>query len=117
MMYKKVLLLCLATILAIVSWYGLNSVAFSQSSQFNLQSDISRIESRLNLLEAQVSQLTRGQAPVSTVPAPTNSGRKLPQLSREQMFDRLATLVIETKNQVNKLQVRVSKLEKLRNPR
>ncbi|WP_009633207.1 valyl-tRNA synthetase [Synechocystis sp. PCC 7509] len=110
-MYKKVLILCLTTILVIISWYGLNSAAFSQSSQFNVQADISRIESRLNRLEAQISQISRGQTPVS--PSPSNSGRKQPQLSREQMFDNLATLAIETKDQVNKLQARVSKLEKL----
>ncbi len=121
MMYKKVLLLCLTTILVIVSWYGLNSAAISQPSRFNnLDIDISRIESRLNRLEAQISQISRGQAPVAPVspaPSPRNSGRRQPQLSREQMFDNLATLVVETKDQVNKLQARVSKLEKLRNPR
>jgi BMFP domain-containing protein YqiC len=116
-MYRKVLLLCLATILIIISWYGLDSAAFSQTSRVtNLDADISRLETRLNRVEAQLSQLTRGQTPVSPVPAPTNSGRKQPQLSREQMFDNLATLVVETKEQVNKLQARVSKLEKLRNP-
>ncbi len=115
-MYKKALLLCLATILVTISWYGLNSAAFSQSSQFNLQTDISRIESRLNRIEAQLSQITRGQAPVSPLPSPINPGRK-PQLSRDQMFDNLATLVVETKDQLNKLQARVSKLEKLRAPR
>ncbi|PSB31679.1 hypothetical protein [Chlorogloea sp. CCALA 695] len=116
-MYKKILLLCSTTILVIISWYGLNNAAFSQQSQFNLQADISRLESRLNRLEAQISQLGRGKTPVSPSPLPRNSGRKQPQLSREQMFDNLATLAIETKDQVNKLQVRVSKLEKLRNPR
>jgi BMFP domain-containing protein YqiC len=114
-MTRKLLLLCLTTILVIISWYGLNSAAFSQQSQFNLQADISRIESRLNRLEAQISQISRRQTPTS--PSPSISGRKQPQLSREQMFDNLATLAVETKDQVNKLQARVSKLEKLRNPR
>ncbi len=114
----KVLLLCLATILVIVSWYGFNSPAFSQSSRvINLDADLSRLESRINRIEAQLSQLTRGQAPVSPPPSPINSGRRQPQLSREQMFDNLATLVVETKDQVNKLQARVSKLEKVRNTR
>lgn len=117
-MYKKVLLLCLTTILVIIGWYGLNSAAFSQPSRVtNLDADLSRLESRINRIEAQLSQLTRGQAPVSPTPSPINSGRRQPQLSREQMFDNLATLVVETKDQVNKLQSRVSKLEKLQNPR
>ena len=96
MIRRKLLLLCLTTILVIISWYGLNSAAFSQPSRVvNLEADISRIESRLNRIEAQISQINRGQSPVS----PT-SGRKQPQLSREQMFDNLATLAIETKEQV-----------------
>lgn len=116
-MYKKVLLLCLTTFLVIISWYSLNSAAFSQPSRVtNLDADISRLESRLNRIEAQLSQLTRGQAPVSPA-SPINSGRRQPQLNREQMFDNLATLVVETKDRVNKLQARVSKLEKLQNPR
>ena len=115
MIRRKLLLLCLTAILVTISWYGSNSTAFSQQSRVvNLEADIYRLESRLNRLEAQISQISRGQTPA---PAPINSGRKQPQLSREQMFDNLATLAIETKDQVNKLQVRVSKLEKLRNPR
>lgn len=117
-MYKKVLLLCVTTILVIISWYGLNSAVISQPSRVtNLDADLSRLESRINRIEAQLSQLTRRQAPVSPTPSPINSGRRQPQLNREQMFDNLATLVIETKDRVNKLQARVSKLEKLRNPR
>ncbi len=113
-MTRKLLLLCLTTILVTISWYGLNSAAFSQQSRvINLEADIYRLEMRLNRLEAQISQISRGHS----APAPINSGRKQPQLSREQMFDNLATLAIETKDQVNKLQARVSKLEKLRNPR
>ncbi len=119
-MYKKLLLICLTTILVTISWYGLNSAAFSQPSRLtNLDADVSRLESRLNRLEAQISQISRGQvssAIASPAPSPINSERKPPQLSRDQMFDRLATLVVETKDQVNKLQARVSKLEKLRNP-
>ncbi len=117
-MYKKVLLLCLTTILVIIGWYGLNSTASSQPSRVtNLDADLSRLESRINRIEAQLSQLSRGQSPVSPAPSPINSGRKPPQLSREKMFDNLATLVVETKDRVNKLQARVSKLEKLQNPR
>lgn len=115
-MYKKVLLLCLTTILVIISWYGLNNAVISQPSRVtNLDADLSRLETRINRIEAQLSQLNRGQTPLSPAPSPINSRRK-PQLSREQMFDNLANLVIETKDQVNKLQARVSKLEKLRNP-
>lgn len=110
---KKVLLICLALIVAIAFW-SIHPAATAQDSRISaLEVDINGLESRLNRLEAQISQITRTPypgAPASPSP-PRNTRRSQPQLSREQMFDRLATLVIETKDQVNKLQARVAKLE------
>lgn len=113
--YKQVLLLFLAVGLAIASWYILHPAAVAQDwSRVNdLETDIYGLEARLNRLEAQVSQITRIPYPGAPASPPPliNPRRNQPQLSREQMFDRLATLVIETKEQVNKLQARVAKLE------
>lgn len=116
--YKKVLLVFLAVVIAIATWYSLHPVATAQDSRISaLEVDINGIESRLNRLESQISQITRIPYPgVPTSPPPVrNTRRNQPQLSREEMFDRLATLVIETKDQVNKLQARVAKLEAQRN--
>lgn len=112
--YKKVLLIFLALILAIATWYISHPAATAQNSRVSaLEVDINGLESRLNRLEAQISQITRSPYPGAPASPPPvrNPRRNQPQLSREEMFDRLATLVIETKDQVNKLQARVAKLE------
>lgn len=116
--YKKVLLIFLAVVIAIATLYSFPPAATAQDSRISaLEVDISGLESRLNRLEAQISQITRipyPGAPASPPPA-RNPRRNQPQLNREQMFERLATLIVETKDQVNKLQARVAKLEAQRN--
>ncbi|MBW4639628.1 MAG: hypothetical protein KME05_15625 [Gloeocapsa sp. UFS-A4-WI-NPMV-4B04] len=118
--FKKIVFSCLTLLLVIVAWTWLISApASSQTqSQINaLEVDLNGIESRLNRIEAQLNQLGRFAAPTATPPpSRSNSGRNTP-LSRDQMFDRLATLVIELKQQVNKLETRVSKLESGRRTR
>lgn len=113
--FKKILLSCLTLLLVTVAWTGLISApAASQTqSQINaLEVDVNGIESRLNRIEAQLNQLGRLAPTIpATPPTRNNSGRNRVPLSRDQMFDRLATLVIELKQQVNKLETRVSKLE------
>lgn len=113
-MLKKIAL-CLTLVVVIIAWSGLSAPASSQDqSRINaLEVDINGIESRLNRIESQLNQSRRVESPKvpSSPSSPTNIGRNRPQLNREQMFDRLATLVIELKQQVNKLETRVSKLE------
>lgn len=108
--------LCITLLVVIVAWSGLSAPVSSQEqSRINaLEVDISGIESRLNRIEAQLNQFRRFESPGAPAPppvSPINTGRNRTQLNREQMFDRLATLVIELKQQVNKLEARVSKLE------
>lgn len=118
---KKIGLFCMALLLVIIAWGGVNTeTASSQQveSRINrLESEFYGIESRLNRIESQLNQVGRSGSPVAPPPPQINSGRNRSQLSREQMFDRLATLVIELKQQVNKLEARVSKLEPQRAPR
>jgi len=101
----------MALLVLVISWVAWSHPASQQQqSRLNaVESDIYRIETRLNRIEAQLNQRSRSESPgrLLTYPIPV-SGRNRPQLNREQMFDRLATLVIE---QVNKLEARVSKLE------
>lgn len=119
--FKKIVLSCLILLLVTVAWTWLiPAPASSQTqSQINaLEVDINGIESRLNRIEAQLNQLGRFAPPTATPPpSRTNSRRNRVPLSRDQMFDRLATLVIELKQQVNKLETRVSKLESGRRTR
>lgn len=113
--FNKIALLCVALLLVIIAWSQLFSApALSQlrlESRLNtLEFQINSIQSRLGQLE---SQLNRGgsfespRAPTTPRPSPNTRGR----LSGDPMFDRLATLVIELKQQVNKLEKRVSQLE------
>ncbi|WP_016953584.1 hypothetical protein [Anabaena sp. PCC 7108] len=93
-----------------------SKTASSQQVNFrvnNLESDIRRLELRLNQIELLLSQNRQfSSTKVTPTPSPsTGSRRKLSQPEREKMFDRLATLVVELKQQVNQLTTRVSKLE------
>ncbi len=110
-MFRRLLF---AVSLAIVIWMGLlsNSASSQQieSRINNLQADFNRVESRLSRIEAQLGQTRQSPSPRTTLtPRSPNSRRNLPQ--SDPMFDRLATLVVELKQQVNKLEERVSKLE------
>ncbi|BCL36664.1 hypothetical protein [Nostoc sp. MS1] len=76
----------------------------------NLEADYRNVLSRLNQIEVQLGQRPTTSAPRTTI-TPTGSRRNLSSTQRDQMFDRLATLVVELKQQVNKLEARVAKLE------
>jgi uncharacterized protein YceH (UPF0502 family) len=109
--FKYIALLCVTLLAAIAFWGGFApKIAFSQqfdaSRLNNLEFDVRAIESRLDRIE---SQLGRPRSP--RTPVTQSSRGQQPRLSREQMFDRLATLVIELKQQVNQLEQRVSQLE------
>lgn len=121
---KKITLLCIAVLAVIITWGGLVSAPASsqlvESRLSALEVDTNRIESRLNRIEAQLNQ--RGtespRAPSSSPPpSPINSGRNRRQLNRDEMFDRLATLVIELREQIRELEARVSKMESRGTPR
>ncbi len=110
-MFRRLLF---ATSLVIVIWLGLlsNSASSQQveSRINNLEADFNRVESRLNQIESQLGQNSQPSSSRTTLtPRSPNSRQSLSQSDR--MFDRLATLVIELKQQVNKLEERVSKLE------
>lgn len=113
-MLKKLLL---AVVLAIIICCGILSLpAASQQVEFrvnNLESNLRRLELRFNQIELLLRQ--NSQIPSSrTTQTPTqsrSSGRNLLASERDKMFDRLATLVIELKQQVNDLEKRVQKLE------
>ncbi|MFW9259473.1 hypothetical protein [Nostoc sp. CALU 546] len=112
---KKIKVLVIAGILVTIIWGSFfPKTASSQQVESrinNLEADFNRVESRLNQIESQLGRT--GQSPSSrttlTPRQPTGSRGNLSQ--QDRMFDRLATLVIELKQQVNKLEERVAKLE------
>ncbi len=91
-------------------------LAFPGQAQIppGLESRISQVESAVYSLRAQVSQLearspgfSSGQSAPNPLPAPARPGA-----SGDPMFDRLATLVIELKERVNRLEAQVGQLER-----
>ncbi|MBK1987405.1 hypothetical protein A0J48_007620 [Sphaerospermopsis aphanizomenoides BCCUSP55] len=113
-MVKKLLF---AGVVVIILWSGVfSNPASSQQVDFrvnNLESDVRRLELRLNQIELLLRQ--NPQIPSSKIPQtptkPPGSQRNLSQSERDKMFDRLSTLVVELKQQVNDLRKRVTKLE------
>ncbi len=112
---NKIWALGVAVFMVIIIWGGLLSYpALSQqieSRLYNLEADVNRVESRLNQIESVLNQ-NRSQSsrlPV-TLPQPARNNRRNVS-QQDPMFDRLATLVVELKQQVNKLETRVAKLE------
>ncbi|BAB76724.1 hypothetical protein ACN23B_25220 [Anabaena sp. FACHB-709] len=102
--------------LVMVIWLGLlSSPASSQQIESrlnNLQADFSRVLSRLNQIESRLNQNRQSaSSPRTTITVPSGSRRNISLQEQEKMFDRLATLVVELKQQVNKLEARVTKLE------
>ncbi|TAF06110.1 MAG: hypothetical protein EAZ77_12820 [Nostocales cyanobacterium] len=109
--------LLFAGVVVIILWSGiLSNTASSQQVDFrvnNLESDLRRVELRLNQIELLLRQ--NPQIPSSRITQtpvkPRIDKRNLSQLERDKMFDRLSTLVVELKQQVNDLTKRVVKLE------
>ncbi|MCF4965753.1 hypothetical protein [Nostoc sp. CMAA1605] len=111
-MFRRLLL---AVLLVVIIWLGLlSNPARSQQVESrinNLQADLNRVESRLSQIESRLNQGRPAASPRTTITVPPGSRRNLSQSEREKMFDNLATLVVELKQQVTKLETRVSQLE------
>jgi hypothetical protein len=116
-MSKKLFFTVIAGILAIILWSSVFShPATSQQVEFrvyNLESNLRRLELRLNQIELSLRQ--NPQIPSSRISQnpvqPQIDQRNLSQSDRDKMFERLSTLVVELKQQVNDLEKRVIKLE------
>lgn len=110
--------LMLAGVVVIVIWLGLLSHPVSSQqidSRFNnLQADFNRVEARLRRVESQLNQLGRSPSPRTTLTPPQSNNARRNLSQQEQMFDNLATLVVELKQQVNTLEKRVAQLESTR---
>lgn len=120
MKINKIWLTGLAVLLIIITWGGLfTHPAISQQVESrlnNLESDFNRLESRLNQIESLLNRTSPSSPNTPSIPpqSPLNRRRNISQSERDKMFERLATLVIETRQDLNKLQARVSKLESRR---
>jgi len=92
---------------------------FSNAQSIGLESRISRLEaeifqlrSRLSNIESQVSRVNQPSRTPSSTPTPQiPSPRQTKIPPSPEMFDRLATLVIELKERVQTLEDKVAELE------
>jgi outer membrane murein-binding lipoprotein Lpp len=112
---KRIQLLTLAVALVLIIWGGLfSNTASSQQIESrlnNLQADFNRLESQFNQLESQIYQRQPSSTRTTLTPRQSTGRGNLSPAQRDQMFDRLATLVVELKQQVNTLEKRIAKLE------
>ncbi|BAY89310.1 MULTISPECIES: hypothetical protein [unclassified Tolypothrix] len=113
-MFNKLLfagLLIITLLMGILSKPALSQQIESRIN--NLEADLNRVESQLSQIQSQLGQSRLSPSPRTTLTPRQSggSGRNLSTAERDRMFDRLATLVVELKQQVNKLETRVSKLE------
>lgn len=113
---KKIVLMFLVICLSILV---LPQLTPAQSS-YQLEYRISQLESQISDLRGQInsldSRLASGRVPAtSRNPSPTQPNTR--RLSGDPMFDNLATLVIELKQDVNQLKTRLSQLETSRSSR
>ncbi|MEG4271713.1 MULTISPECIES: hypothetical protein [unclassified Microcoleus] len=110
----KLCLLCLACALAIAVAPIFTPAQSTSQLEFRitqLERQISELRGQIYSLQNQGSRVNRPQSP-----SPSGSGRTNPRtVSGDPMFDNLATLAIETKQDVIKIQERLSRLEASRN--
>ncbi len=98
-------------------WIGLlSNTASSQQVESrinNLEADFNRFQLRLSQVEAQLNQSRQSPSlRISNNPPQSQTPRRnLSQPERDRIIDRLSILIVELKQQVNKLETRVSKLE------
>ncbi|NHC34384.1 hypothetical protein [Scytonema millei] len=111
--FRQILLPILVGLISIFLTIGfIPKIALSQQSdsRFNsLEFDLRNLEARLDRLESQIDRTSRPNLP--RTPNTDDRRRDRNTLTQLQSFDNLATLAIETKQQVNQLEARVKKLE------
>jgi uncharacterized protein YceH (UPF0502 family) len=105
-----VALILVTVTLTIALGWGLQTRATAQAT-VNLQADVNQLRQQVAQLQAQVSQLNRRLGAGTAAPTTPRSQRS-PELSDQQIVDRLAVLAIEAKDRLTALERRVSVLEK-----
>lgn len=106
----KVGLLCLACVLAII----VRPIFTPAQSRAQLEFRITQLETQISELRQQIYSLQSQGSGVrrpDSASRPNSSRTNQRMLSGDPMFDNLATLAIETKQDVIKIQERLSKLE------
>lgn len=117
-MFKKIGVLGIAFVLLLTLLSRLTlaqSSAYLESRISRLESDSFQIRSELSRLESQVYQFAnRSNYPPASrnVSPPPPVSPRATRLRPEPTYDRLATLFIELRERVNKLEARLKRLER-----
>ncbi|HBW56285.1 MAG TPA: hypothetical protein DEF27_00180 [Oscillatoriales bacterium UBA8482] len=109
----NIILVILITLGIVLGW---NNLTLAQGSATQLEYRMSRLEAQVSQLIGQINSLQyqrSGTTVIQVKPDPTNPAPELrnPLMSGDPMFDRLATLVIETKQDVQELQKQIAELK------
>jgi hypothetical protein len=109
---KKLGLILIGIVTVVVLTVGWQGRAQAQVT-VNLQADINDLRSQISILRSEVSQLhqQRGYSPAPVPSLPSTRRARSPELSDQQMLDRLAILAIEAKDRLNALEARVGRIE------
>lgn len=110
----SLIFLCFLIVLLLGLWIAAakaDNLSSLQSRVSRLESDNYRLRSRLNRLESQLKRGSLSSSLDNQEPSGLPSSSSAPSIEK-QMFDRLATLVIELKERVKDLELRVDALEK-----
>lgn len=115
-MAKKLFFTVLTGIIILILGISIFShPAISQQVDFrvnNLESDVRRLEIKLNQIELLINKnLQIPSSRINQTPQKPTAQRNLSQVEKDKMFNRLSTLFVELKQQVNGLTNRVVKLE------
>jgi TolA-binding protein len=95
---------------------GWNGLTVAQGSTTQLEYRMSRLESQVSQLAGQINSLRYQNSGTTVIQVEPDATSSAPQpnnrfLSGDPMFDRLATLVIETKQDVQELQQQIADLK------
>ncbi|MBE9142291.1 hypothetical protein [Planktothrix mougeotii] len=108
------LILAITIILGVT--LGWNSLTLAQGSATQLEYRMSRLEAQVSQLAGQINSLRYQSSGTTVIQVEPDATSPPPQpenrfLSGDPMFDRLATLVIETKQDVQQLQQQIADLK------
>lgn len=114
--FKKLAILALAFLLGVVilqTFKPAQASSMLDTRVSRVESEISQLRSQMSRLEGQVYRLnnqggTVDNSPRVETPQPVYTP---PQPIPDQMFERLATLVIELRDQVNQIDARLREVE------
>ncbi len=111
-MVKKIAILALSAIVGVaIAFQFAPAQASVETKIARLESEIFQLRSQVRQLQSQIRNLPSSSIDRAAPPRPAPSTPSRPVTSDDPMFDRLATLVIEHKDRMDRLEARIEILE------